>query len=174
MDKEYTTLLSSYPEHVREYLQSMLRVKDSVKPSVSRVDEDCFCVKPSCLRENSRESELNLGTLEATKARQTVKCKYALGMPRNETDFTCKTNDAASKIRKRKGKLRNSISKSTVTTKDTYLLGRKETKKRRNKGENTNQHRDISHVYSSYNIGYFLWVTETSTYISVCLLMCIC
>ncbi|XP_032671194.1 uncharacterized protein LOC116844139 [Odontomachus brunneus] len=132
VDREYKSLLSSCPEYVREYLQSI--VSDSVKELVSRADEDYFCETPSCLRKDSRESELNSDRLENTKVRQAAKCKYVSGTPRNETNSTLKTSDAASKIRKRKGKLRSSVSKSTVTSKDTYLLNRKETKRRRNRG----------------------------------------
>ncbi|XP_029162109.1 uncharacterized protein LOC114933677 [Nylanderia fulva] len=45
-----------------------------------------------------------------------------------------KTSHTLSKVRKKKGRLRNSVSKSTVATKDTSLIGRKEAKKRRHKG----------------------------------------
>ncbi|XP_014487962.1 PREDICTED: uncharacterized protein LOC106751555 isoform X2 [Dinoponera quadriceps] len=131
--REYKRPLSSYPEHVHEYLQSMLSVEGSVEGLISKTDEDYFGAVPSCVRED--ELELNLDTSEDTEARQAAnKCRHASGTPRNEINSTCKTDEAAPKIRKKRGKLRSSVSRSTVTTKDTCLLGRKEAKRRRNRG----------------------------------------
>lgn len=114
----------------------MLSIESSTEELISKTDEDYLCVIPSCVREEDiRRSELNLDTSEDTKARQAAKCKYASGTPGSETNSACKTSDAPFKIRKRKGKVRSSVSKSTVTTKDTCLIGRKEAKRRRNRGK---------------------------------------
>ncbi|XP_019695804.1 uncharacterized protein LOC105180660 [Harpegnathos saltator] len=107
----------------------MLSIESSVEGFVSRMDKDHLCITPNCMQEDTGEAELNLDTSNDTKTKQTVKCKYA---PGNDANSTCKMNEAATRIRKRKGKLRSSDSKSTVMTKDT---GRKEARRRKNKGK---------------------------------------
>ncbi|EFN87312.1 hypothetical protein EAI_06082 [Harpegnathos saltator] len=127
VNNKYESSSSSYPECVHEY-QSMLSIESSVEGFVSRMDKDHLCITPNCMQEDTGEAELNLDTSNDTKTKQTVKCKYA---PGNDANSTCKMNEAATRIRKRKGKLRSSDSKSTVMTKDT---GRKEARRRKNKG----------------------------------------
>ncbi|XP_018361531.1 PREDICTED: uncharacterized protein LOC108760214 isoform X2 [Trachymyrmex cornetzi] len=82
--------------------------------------------------EGVEDPKLNLNTLNTTKARRLVKSRSKTG--RNEMNSVCRADNAVSKVRKRKTKLRSSISKSTVTTRDTGFIGRKESKRRRYKG----------------------------------------
>jgi len=81
--------------------------------------------------ESVKDPKLNLNMLNTTKARRLVKSRSKTG--RSEINSVCRTDNMMPKARKRKTKLRSSISKSTVTT--TGFIGRKEMKKRRHKGE---------------------------------------
>ncbi|XP_018349331.1 PREDICTED: uncharacterized protein LOC108752761 isoform X2 [Trachymyrmex septentrionalis] len=80
--------------------------------------------------ESVKDPKLNLNMLNTTKARRLVKSRSKTG--RSEINSVCRTDNMMPKARKRKTKLRSSISKSTVTT--TGFIGRKEMKKRRHKG----------------------------------------
>ncbi|XP_012056612.1 PREDICTED: uncharacterized protein LOC105619703 [Atta cephalotes] len=83
--------------------------------------------------EGVEDPKLNLNTLNIIKAKRLMKSKSKTG--RSEMSASvCKANNVVPKARKRKTKLRSSISKSTVTTRDTGFIGRKEAKKRRHKG----------------------------------------
>ena len=84
--------------------------------------------------EGVEDPKLNLNTMNIIKAKRLMKSKSKT--ERSEMSASvCKANNVMPKVRKRKTKLRSSISKSTVTTRDTDFIGRKEAKKRRHKGE---------------------------------------
>ncbi|CAL1677269.1 unnamed protein product [Lasius platythorax] len=134
---EYEDPLSRFPEYVREHLQSMLRVEDSVEELTSKADEESyFCViPPNSARRDIRDAELNLNIPDTAKVRRAEKSKRASRMERSESNSVYnKAGNTLSKMRKRKGRLRSSVSKSTVATKDTSLIGRKEAKRRRHRG----------------------------------------
>lgn len=110
--------------------------------SLGQADEDYLRVRPCSARrdvediEDAEDPELILDAPNATK-RQTMKSR--LRAERGEINSVRKTDNAVFKARKRK-KLRSSVSKSTVTTKDTGFVGRKETKKRRHRGGKSTLH----------------------------------
>ncbi|KYN05777.1 hypothetical protein ALC62_03256, partial [Cyphomyrmex costatus] len=101
-------------------------------------DEDYLRAIPYSVRPGVEKVEgainpgLNSNTSNATKARRLIKSRSRTG--RSEKNSVCRVDSALPKARKRKTKLRSSISKSTVTTRDTGFIGRKEAKRRRHKG----------------------------------------
>lgn len=118
---------------MEEHLQSMLNMKDSIKELTSN-ENYLHAIQSNSAKRNRRDAELSLNVPDIVKVRRTEKGKRASRMERSESNsFYNKPGDALSKMRKRKGKLRSSISKSTITTKDTNLIGRKEAKRRRHK-----------------------------------------
>ncbi|RLU19452.1 hypothetical protein DMN91_008009 [Ooceraea biroi] len=122
-DREYENLLSCYPEHVEE----------SIEELTSKADEDYFCMIPSTTKRDLVGPELNLEIPDTAKARRAERRKRATKVDKRETNS--KAGDATiPKARKRKGKLRSSVSKSTVTTRDTSYIGKKEAKKRKHRG----------------------------------------
>lgn len=107
----------------------------SFEQLAAQADEDYLCVAPCSasgdVEEGVEDPELNVDTPNAAK-RRTVKSR--LKTERSDVNSVIKTNNAVSKARKRKAKLRSSVSKSTVTTKDTGFVGRREAKRRRHRG----------------------------------------
>lgn len=115
----------------------MLSVEDSVEKLTSKADEESyFCIiPPNSARRDIRDAELNLNIPDIAKVRRAEKSKRASRMERSESNSVYnKAGNTLSKVRKRKGRLRSSVSKSTVATKDTSLIGRKEAKRRRHRG----------------------------------------
>jgi len=110
----------------------------SIERLTSQVDENYLRVTPCSARkdiedvEDNEDSELNLDTLNIVKGRQMVKSRSRT--ERSEINSVCRADNAVSKTRKRKAKLRSSVSKSTVTTKDTGFIGKKDAKRRRHRG----------------------------------------
>lgn len=116
-----------------------------------QADEDYFCVTPCSARRDVEDVEdvedpgLSLNTPNVAKVRRVRKNRSKTG--RSEINSVCRTDNAVSKGRKRKAKLRNSMSKSTVTTKDTGFIGREEVKRRRHRGEESSS-RTISACFT--------------------------
>lgn len=102
-------------------------------------DKDYLHATPCSARPGIKDVEgvedpgLNLNTLNIAKIRRLMKSRSKTG--RSEMNSVCRADNAMPKVRKKKTKLRSSISKSTVTTRDTGFIGRKEAKKHRYKGE---------------------------------------
>ncbi|XP_011872993.1 PREDICTED: uncharacterized protein LOC105564867 [Vollenhovia emeryi] len=111
----------------------------------TQADEVYPRVKPHCARRSDEDIDgivdpgFNLfgDTPNVAKARRVMKSSSRTG--RSEINSVYRTDNAVSKTRKRKAKLRSSVSKSTVTTKDTGFVGRKEAKRRRHKGNGVAQ-----------------------------------
>ncbi|XP_070528951.1 putative leucine-rich repeat-containing protein DDB_G0290503 [Cardiocondyla obscurior] len=80
--------------------------------------------------EGAKVLELNLNMPDIARTRLAKKSKSRTG--RNKINSVCRIDSTVS--RKRKMKSRSSISKSTVTTRDTNFIGRKDTKKHRRIG----------------------------------------
>lgn len=114
---------------MRDDLQS-LSIKNSVEELTSKANDYFHELIPSnSEKRDFRDAELNIS--DTAKIRRTDKSKQASRMERNESNSIYnKVGDTLSKTRKKKGRLRSSISKSTVTTKDTNLIGRKEAKRK--------------------------------------------
>lgn len=119
-----------------EHLQSMLNIEDSIKELTSKANENYSRASPSnSAKRNMIDAKLNLNRPDIAKVRRAEKSKRVSRIERSESNSVYnKSCDALSKIRKRKGRLRSSISKSTVTTKDTSLIGRREAKRRKHRG----------------------------------------
>lgn len=133
MSRGYENPKSYFPEYLEEHLQSMLNIKDSIKELTSN-ENYLHTIQSNSAKRSIRDAELNLNIPDTAKVKRAEKSKRASRMERSESNsFYNKPSDALSKMRKRKGRLRSSISKSTVTTKDTNLIGRKEAKRRRHK-----------------------------------------
>lgn len=149
--EEERNVQSCYPEQMRKYFQSMLNVKESVeklspKGKISEGDENYICVLPSLAREDIRNLELNLNMFNDTEVKSTGRNTHTWRM--NDRKKNSKANDTVSKTRKRKRKLRSSVSKSTVTTKNTNLLSGKETRKLKPKGKVKYRHVTYSNYIS--------------------------
>lgn len=109
----------------------------SFEKLTSQVNKDYLRVTSRSARsiediEVIKDPRLNLDTPNAAKARRMMKSRTRTG--KSEINSVYRMDNAVSKPRKRKMKLRNSVSKSTVTTKDTGFIGRKDMKRRRYKG----------------------------------------
>lgn len=111
----------------------------SFEKMTSQIDEDYLRVMPCSARrgvervEGVEDPGLNLDTPNIARIRRAEKNKSRTG--RSEINSVYRADNAVSKARKRKAKLRSSVSKSTITTKDTGFIGRKEVKRRRHKGK---------------------------------------
>lgn len=124
------------------------------------MDEDYFrLMLSSAKRHDVEDSGLNLDAPSVVKVRRMKKSRSRTG--RSEINSVYRKSNAISKGRKRKAKLQSSISKSTVTTKDTGFISREEVKKRRRKGKKSNS-RTIS-TYSFYNYIVVLYVIKLIT-----------
>lgn len=123
---------------MQEHLQSMLNAKDSIEKLTSKTNEENIfhVIPPNSAKRDIRDAELNLNIPDTAKIKRVEKSKRVSRMERSELNSIYNnTNDTLSKVRKRKGRLRSSVSKSTVATKDTSLIiGRKEVKRRRHRG----------------------------------------
>lgn len=114
----------------------------SFEKPTSQADDDYFRVTSCSAKRGGKDVEgdenpgLNVDTPNVAKARRMVKSRPRTG--KSEMNSVCRADNAVSKSRKRKAKLRSSVSKSTVTTKDTGFIGRKETKRRRHRGGGSN------------------------------------
>lgn len=118
---------------MRGHLQSMLSVENPIEELTSKADEENYfhVIPPISEKRNIRDAKLNLNVTNTAKVKLAEKSKRA---SRSESNSIYnKTGHTLSKVRKRKGRLRSSVSKSTVTTKDTNF-GRKEAKKRKHRG----------------------------------------
>jgi len=110
----------------------------SIERLTSQADEDYFRGTPCSARkdieniEDNEDPELNLDTLNIVKGRRMVKTRSRT--ERSEINSVCRADNVMSKTRKRKAKLRSSVSKSTITTKDTGFIGKKDAKRRRHRG----------------------------------------
>jgi len=112
----------------------MLNIEDSIKELTSN-ENYLHTIPSNSVKRNITDAELNLNIPDTAKVRRAEKNKRVSRIERSESNSVYnKPGDVLSKMRKRKGRLRNSISKSTVTTKDTSLIGRRETKRRRQRG----------------------------------------
>lgn len=132
--RAYKNLLSCCPEHLRSVLSAGRSIEEEL---TSRTAENYFRAMSSSTRGDIAEiSELDLDVSDGRKTARTEKdnSRALSRAQRNEASSTCKTGDAVSKTRKRKGKLRSFASKSTIATKDTSLVGRREIKRRRHRG----------------------------------------
>ncbi|EGI57954.1 hypothetical protein G5I_14142 [Acromyrmex echinatior] len=125
----------------KEYESYYFPSKMSLERMTLQADDESYIHATPCSArpsvkdiEDVEDSKLNLNSesLHTTKTRRLVKSRSKTG--RSEINSVRKVNNAGPKVRKRKTKLRSSISKSTVTTRDTGFIGRKEAKRRRHKG----------------------------------------
>ncbi|XP_077264067.1 uncharacterized protein LOC143898447 isoform X2 [Temnothorax americanus] len=125
----------------REYKSYYFPPSMSFEKLTSQADENYLRVTPCSARrmvediEDIEDLGLNLVNLDmpnTAKARRVVKSRSRTG--RSEINSVYRMDNSVSKPRKRKAKLRSSVSKSTVTTKDTGFIGRKEAKRRRHRG----------------------------------------
>ncbi|EFN66955.1 hypothetical protein EAG_15312 [Camponotus floridanus] len=133
----------SFPEYLGEHLQSMLNIEDSIKELTSN-ENYLHAIPSNSAKRNITDAELNLNIPDTIKVRRTEKSKRVSRLERSESNSVYnKSGDALSKMRKKKGRLRNSISKSTVTTKDTSLIGRREAKRRRQRGLGVNNQSNL-------------------------------
>lgn len=119
---------------MHEHLQQLLNAEGSIEKLTSKADENYFRSMSDIARGDIRDLELNMNNSDTAKVRRMKENKRASRMERGEINSFCKVDNTVSKSRKRKGKLRSSASKSTVTTKDTYFVRRKEAKRRRHRG----------------------------------------
>lgn len=114
----------------------------SFEQLAAQADEDYLCVAPCFasgdVEKDVEDPELNMNTPNAAK-RRAVKSRPKT--ERSDINSVIKVNNVVSKARKRKAKLRSSVSKSTVTTKDTGFLGRREAKRRRHRGRKSTSRR---------------------------------
>ncbi|XP_011690061.1 PREDICTED: uncharacterized protein LOC105451365 isoform X3 [Wasmannia auropunctata] len=124
---------------VREYESYYFPSSMSLEGLTSRADKD-YLRATSCSATRGAEDVggiedpgLNLDAPNVVKARRAVK-RDRSRTGRSDMNSVCRADNAVSKMRKRKAKIRSSVSKSTVTTKDTGFIGRKEVKRRRHKG----------------------------------------
>ncbi|XP_036143117.1 uncharacterized protein LOC105838113 [Monomorium pharaonis] len=127
VSKEYENYysLSPLPSHMSfEKLTSQAKNYFRLTPRSTRSVKDV---------EDVKDPGLNLEISSVAKIKRVRKNKSRTG--RSEISSVGRIDNAMSKGRKRK-KLRSSMSKSTVTTKGTGFIGRKETKKRRHRGHN--------------------------------------
>ncbi|KYQ57596.1 hypothetical protein ALC60_03558 [Trachymyrmex zeteki] len=117
-------------------------------------DKDYLHATPCSARPGIKDVEgvedpgLNLNTLNIAKIRRLMKSRSKTG--RSEMNSVCRADNAMPKVRKKKTKLRSSISKSTVTTRDTGFIGRKEAKKHRYKGLVINRQPLINRLSNVY------------------------
>lgn len=122
---------------MREDLQS-LSIENSVEELTLKANEENNyfheLIPPNSEKRDFRDAELNIP--DTAKVRRADKSNRASRLERTELNSIYnKAGDTLSKMRKKKGRLRSSISKSTVATKDTNLIGRKEAKKRKHRGK---------------------------------------
>ncbi|XP_071653282.1 uncharacterized protein [Temnothorax longispinosus] len=126
----------------REYKSYYFPTSMSFEKLTSQVDEDYLRVTPCSAKRSVKDIEgiedsgglnlVNLNMSNTAKTRRVVKSRSRTG--RSEINSVYRMDNSVSKPRKRKAKLRSSVSKSTVTTKDTGFIGRKEAKRRRHRG----------------------------------------
>ncbi|XP_039311627.1 uncharacterized protein LOC105202730 isoform X3 [Solenopsis invicta] len=103
----------------------------------------------SAKRHDVEDSGLNLDAPSVVKVRRMKKSRSRTG--RSEINSVYRKSNAISKGRKRKAKLQSSISKSTVTTKDTGFISREEVKKRRRKGSSVHQQSNLPKHLRKFN-----------------------
>ncbi|KAL6422026.1 hypothetical protein ACFW04_010844 [Cataglyphis niger] len=130
------------PEYMQEDLQS-LSIENSVEELTSEANDYFHELIPSnSEKKDFRDAELNIP--DTAKIRRVDKSKQASRMEKNESNSIYnKIGDTLSKMRKKKVRIRSSISKSTVATKDTNLIGRKEAKKRKHRGRGVIQQSNL-------------------------------
>lgn len=131
-DREFKNLLPCYLEHMEEHLQSVLNIEESIPELASEANADYLCVMPSTAKQNIASTKMKLAIPDARRAE---KRKRTTRVDKRETNSFYKAGDATiSKVRKRKGKLSSSVSKSTVATRDTNYISKKDAKRRKHKG----------------------------------------
>lgn len=158
--------ISCLSEYVREHLQQLLNAQGSIEdlPADSTADEDYFRSMPEVVREDIGDLKLNLDVSDTARIGRTERNKQRVSkMERNEANSSCKADDTVPKTRKRKGKLRGSASKSTVTTKDTYFVRRKEAKRRRYKGNIEFLHNLNFRIKTVAKFSFFFFSTNFQT-----------
>ncbi|XP_012216078.2 putative leucine-rich repeat-containing protein DDB_G0290503 [Linepithema humile] len=145
-NEEYdNSRISCLPEYMREHLQHLLNAEGSIEELTSKADEDYFHSMSDIVTKDIGDLELNLNILDTAKVRRTERNKHVSRMERSETNSFYKADDTISKTRKRKGKLRSSASKSTVATKETYFVRRKEIKRRKHRAQMFNADHAVIH-----------------------------
>lgn len=133
---EYENLLSCYPERIEEHLQSVLGPEESVEElTASKPGEDYFHVMPSTTRGEIVDLESDFNISDTVNSKRVERRKRATRTEKKDTNSLYKVADATmSKVRKRKGKVHSSASRSTVVTRDTSYIGKKEAKRRKHRG----------------------------------------
>ncbi|XP_054014000.1 uncharacterized protein LOC128895436 [Hylaeus anthracinus] len=138
-----------YQDHLAKYSEKLAQdVEDSKKAFEQLILDN----QNKCLLQDltSARGSIKLHTTGSIKTATVGKSKKVKNEKLSRRGSLSKLDDiTALKFKKRRRKLHGSNSKSTVTTKDTNFIGRKDTKKRKQKNGTSNRHVPKSHRISN-------------------------
>ncbi|KAL6260599.1 hypothetical protein P5V15_008120 [Pogonomyrmex californicus] len=158
LDKKFSSAITSpvqneITEVDREYETYFFPPSISIEELTLQADKDYLHVMPFSARKDIEDSVLNFPNLpNILKTELTENSSKSNGerskskTRKSKMSSVYKMDSTMSKARKRKAKLRSSVSKSTITTKDTGFIGRKEAKRRRHKDHAHQQSNSPKHL----------------------------